>query len=58
MNIFAAYYIKLDSDEEIVREFTVDFWGGERECYQYAMGIAYDKTQNDETLVALEIIAS
>lgn len=60
MYLFEAHYIKLNSDIEIVKkiEFNGQSLDSERECYLYAMGIAYDKTQHDEMFATLEFIAS
>lgn len=60
MYLFEAHYIKLDSGIEIIRkiEFNGQSLDGERDCYLYAMGQAYDEIQHDEMFASLEFIAS
>ena len=59
MYLFEAHYINMDTDEEFTRsiEFDGQFLDSEKECYLYAMGKAYDLTEENELLASLEFIA-
>ena len=59
MYLFEAHYMNMDTDEEITRpiEFDNQFLDSEKEYYLYAMGKAYDLTEENELLASLEFIA-
>lgn len=59
MYIFEAHYIKMNTDEEVTRtiEFEEQSFGSEKECYLYAMGMAFDMKEENECLSEVEFIA-
>lgn len=59
MYLFEAHYINMDTGKEETRkiEFDGQFLEGEKECYLYAMGKAYDLKKDMECLSSLEFIA-
>lgn len=59
MYYFAAHYINMDNDFEIVKPIKFDgqFFDSEKECYVYAMVKAYDMTEKNEMLASVEFIA-
>ena len=60
MYIFEAHYINVleDTNRKEVIEFDGQFFESEKECYLYAMAIAYDKMdQKSEMFDRLDFIA-
>lgn len=60
MYIFEAHYINMENNEEITREIKFDgdiFLNTEKECYLYAMGIAFEAKEKNEYLSSIEFIA-
>ena len=55
---FEAIYSNMDTFEERTEriEFDGQSFPDERECYLYAMRVAYDKTHDDECFVTLNFI--
>lgn len=60
MYYFLAHYIDMNTGEEITKkiEFDGQFLDTERDIFLYAMGRAYDITENNEMFSSLEFIAS
>ena len=58
MYIFKAHYINMETEECTIRTIRVDgqFFDSEKDCYLYAMGIAYDIMENYECFESLEFI--
>ena len=59
MYLFEAQILNMDTDISIVRTIEIDgqFFESERDCYTYAMGVAYDSLNGNEILEKLELIA-
>lgn len=59
MYIFEAHYTNMDTKEEITRKIEVDSQvvGIEKECYIYAMTMAYENKKANECLMSVEFIA-
>lgn len=59
MYLFEAHYINMDTEEKTIRpiEFDGQFFDSEKECYLYAMSIAYDLIEENEMFDSLEFIA-
>ena len=59
MYLFEAHYINIDTDTEITKKIEVDeqFSNKEKEIYLYAIGKAYDMTNENELFSSLEFIA-
>ena len=59
MYLFEAHYINMDTNEKVIRkiEFDGQFFDSEKEIYLYAMGKAYDMTNENELFSSLEFIA-
>lgn len=59
MYLFRANYWNMDDDFEIVRtiEFDGQFLASGKECFLYAMGMAYDLIEDAEILVSLEFMS-
>lgn len=59
MYLFLAHYSNVYTGEQTTRkiEFDGNFCYDEKDCYIYAMGIAYDMTKKDECLDSVELLA-
>lgn len=59
MYIFEAHYTNVDTEEEITRKIEVDSQvvGSDKECYIYAMTMAYERKKANEYLASIEFIA-
>lgn len=59
MYLFLAHYTDMNSDQEITRkiEFNGQSLDSEKDCYLYAMGKAFDMTEEHEVFSSLEFIA-
>ena len=59
MYYFEAHYINMDNNEELTRKIQFDgqFFNSEKDCYVYAMDIAYDMAEKNELFAGVEFIA-
>lgn len=56
---FEAHYTNMDDLTEVVKPISFDgqFFDSEKECYIYAMSMAYDMMEKNESLDILEFLA-
>lgn len=59
MYTFLAHYINMDNGKEITRKigFEEQSLENEKECYLYAMSIAYEMKHKNECFSSLEFIS-
>lgn len=56
---FVAHYSDVYTGEQTTRkiEFDGQFFDSEKDCYLYAMGVAYDMTGENECFGGIELLA-